>query len=103
VREQPTLVDEPGRDDLLFMTAVPWVSFTSFSPPMPTLPADSIPRFAWGKVAQQGDGAKMPLSVQAHHALLDGIHLGRYYEKVEGYLREPDAFLGVARADRPSR
>jgi len=93
-REQPTLADEPGRDDLLFMTAIPWVSFTSFSHPMPTLPADSIPRFAWGKACEQGGLLKMPLSVQGHHGLLDGIHLGRYYQRVEGYLRDPAAFLG---------
>jgi chloramphenicol O-acetyltransferase type A len=93
-REEPTLADAPGRDDVLFMTAIPWVSFTSFSHPMPTLPADSIPRFAWGKACEQGGLIKMPLSVQGHHGLLDGIHLGRYYERVERYLREPAVFLG---------
>ena len=29
VRQQVVLSDEPGRDDLLFMTAIPWVSFAS--------------------------------------------------------------------------
>jgi chloramphenicol O-acetyltransferase type A len=94
-REQPTLADVPGRDDVLFMTAIPWVSFTSFSHPMPTLPADSIPRFAWGKAFHQGDLVKMPLSVQGHHGLIDGIHVGHYYERVEGYLRDPAVFLGA--------
>jgi chloramphenicol O-acetyltransferase type A len=93
-KEQPTLTDEPGRDDLLFMTAIPWVSFTSFSHPMPTLPADSIPRFAWGKAFPEGSSLKMPLSVQAHHALLDGLHMARYYERVAGLLRDPGVFLG---------
>jgi chloramphenicol O-acetyltransferase len=32
-----------------FYTAIPWVSFTSFAHPMNLQPADSIPRFAWGK------------------------------------------------------
>jgi len=95
-REEPTLADEAGRDDLLFMTAIPWVSFTSFSHPMPTLPADSIPRFAWGKAGEQADLVKMPLSVQGHHALVDGTHVGCYYERVDDYLRDPGAFLGGA-------
>ena len=69
-REQPTLTDEPGRDDLLFMTALPWISFTSFSHPMPTLPADSIPRFAWGKAAARDGRIVMPLAVQGHHGLI---------------------------------
>ena len=37
VKENPTLEDPPGRDDLLFMTAIPWVPFTSFAHPVPAL------------------------------------------------------------------
>jgi len=94
VREQPTLADPPGRDDLLFMTAIPWVSFTSFSHPMPTLPADSFPRFAWGKAFQEGQLVKLPLSVQGHHGLMDGIHMAHYFERVEHLLADPAAWLG---------
>jgi len=95
VKENLTLEDGPGRDDLLFMTAIPWVSFTSFMHPL-DFPVDSVPRFAWGKVFEEGERLKMPLSVQAHHALMDGVHMSRYYEKVGHYLQDPCAFLGVA-------
>jgi chloramphenicol O-acetyltransferase type A len=37
---------------------------------------------------------KMPLSVQGHHALMDGLHVGRYYEQVQAYLDEPELMLG---------
>jgi chloramphenicol O-acetyltransferase type A len=86
--EHPTLEDEPGRDDLLFMTAIPWVSFTSFKHPMHLQPADSVPRFAWGKFFEDGESLKMPLSVQAHHALMDGVHMGRFYAKAQDYLHD---------------
>ena len=33
IQEQPTLKD-PDRDDLIYMTAIPWVSFTSFMHPL---------------------------------------------------------------------
>jgi len=89
VKEHPTLEDEPGRDDLLFMTALPWVSFTSFTHPMRLHPADSIPRFAWGRYFEEGQCLKIPLSVQGHHALMDGIHMARFYATVEGYLQQP--------------
>lgn len=92
-REQPTLADLPGRDDLLFMSAIPWVSFTAFTHPLPTLPADSIPRFAFGRAAPQDGGLRMPLEVDAHHALVDGIHMARYYRQVQTYLDDPGAFL----------
>jgi len=96
VKEHLTLEDEPGRDDLLFMTAIPWVSFTSFIHPMHLQPADSIPRFAWGKFFEDGEFLKMPLDVQAHHALMDGVHMGRYFAEVEDYLHRPEVVLGAA-------
>ena len=86
----PTLQDEPGHDDLLYMTALPWVSFISFMHPMHLRPGDSVPRFAWGKYFKDGRSLKMPLGVQAHHALLDGVHMGRYYEEVQRLLDRPD-------------
>lgn len=96
VKEDPTLEDPPGRDDLLFMTAIPWVTFTSFMHPLHLSPVDCIPRFAWGKTFEEGSGLKMPLSVQGHHALMDGLHAGRYYDAVQGLLDQPGLFLGRA-------
>lgn len=96
VKENPTLADIAGRDDLLFITAIPWVSFTAFTHPLLTLPADSIPRFAFGKAADEGGHIRMPLEVDAHHALVDGIHMARYYQQVQAYLDNPGAFLGTA-------
>jgi chloramphenicol O-acetyltransferase type A len=93
VRADPSLADPPGRDDLLFMTAIPWVSFTSFAHPIATTPADSIPRFAWGRISDRDGQRTMPLSVQVHHALVDGVHAGRWYERVQAYLDAPEAFL----------
>ncbi len=96
VQENPTLEDEPGRDDLLFMTAIPWVSFTSVMHAMNLDPADSVPRFAWGKFFEEGNTLKMPLSVHKHHALVDGIHVGRFYAQVQDYFRDPASILGEA-------
>lgn len=92
-KEHPALEDTPGNDDLLFMTALPWVSFTSFMHPMNLQPADSVPRFAWGKYFEEGGVIKMPLGVQAHHALMDGIHVGRYYEQIQESLYHPELVL----------
>jgi len=96
VQEHPTLGDEPGRDDLLFMTAIPWVSFTSVMHPMHLDPADSVPRIAWGKFFEDGELLKMPLGVQGHHALMDGIHIARFYAEVQDHLRDPRFLLGPA-------
>ena len=94
LQELATLADYPERDDLLYMTGIPWVSFTSFVHPIHLHPVDSVPRFAWGKFFEEGKLLKMPLSVQVHHALMDGIHVGRFYTKMQDYLQEPEALLG---------
>lgn len=88
-KAHPTLEDEPGQDDLFFMTAIPWVSFTNMMHPIHMHPADSVPRMAWGKFFSEGGRVKMPLSVQVNHALMDGVHVGRYYERVQAYLDNP--------------
>ncbi|MGE5263038.1 MAG: CatA-like O-acetyltransferase [Acidobacteriota bacterium] len=97
VQEHPTIENVPGKDDVLYMTAIPWISFTSFMHPMHLDPADSVPRFAWGRYFEQGERLKMPLAVQGHHALMDGIHIGTFYEQVQGYLEQPGTLLGEAK------
>jgi chloramphenicol O-acetyltransferase type A len=91
--EHPKLEDEPGQDDLLFMTGIPWVSFTSLQHPIHMHPVDSVPRISWGKFFPERTALKMPLSVQVHHALMDGVHLGRYYMQVQDYLDRPERLL----------
>jgi chloramphenicol O-acetyltransferase type A len=92
IKENPW-VRQVSEDDVLFMTAIPWVSFTSFLHPMRLQPEDSIPRFAWGKFFDEGDLLKMPLGMQGHHALLDGIHAGRFYTEIQAYLSNPEGIL----------
>lgn len=94
VRENPW-ISRPPRDDVLYMTAIPWVSFTTILHPMPQ-PPDSVPRFAWGKIFQENGSLKMPLAVQGHHALMDGIHMGQFYDQVQGLLSQPEVVLGNA-------
>jgi len=96
VKAHPDLEANPEKDDVLYMSPIPWVSFTSFTHPMQLHPADSVPRFAWGKYFKESDTLKMPLSVQGHHAIMDGIHMGRFYEKLQDYLHHPEVVLGPA-------
>jgi chloramphenicol O-acetyltransferase type A len=93
VREKRVLKDPPGKDDLLFMTAIPWLSFTGFTPAVNLNPADSVPRFAWGKITESGDQLRMPLNVHVNHALMDGLHVAKFYANVERSLRHPESIL----------
>ncbi len=95
VKEHQTIDYETERDDLLFMTSIPWVSFTAFTHPIDLNPVDSIPRFAWGKYFEEGKLLKMPLNAQVHHALVDGIHVGRFYDHMQKILFHPDFLTGI--------
>ncbi len=93
VRRQPTLEDEPGQDDLLFMSSIPWISFTQINHPIHMHPVDSVPRITWGKYFIESGRIKMPLSVQVHHGLMDGVHVGRFFIHAQEYLDDPDRFI----------
>ncbi len=93
VQAEPVLSDEPGQDDLLFMTSLPWVSFTSMIHPIHMHPADSVPRIAWGKFFEGEGRIRMPVAVQAHHALMDGVHVGRYYQRIQEWFDHPERYL----------
>jgi chloramphenicol O-acetyltransferase type A len=87
MKKDPSLSDEPGQDELIYMTAIPWVSFTSFVHPIHMDPVDSVPRIAWGKSYREGNTFKMPVSVQVHQALMDGQQVGEYFENAEALFK----------------
>ena len=93
-RESPSMTDFPHdqegkfeRDDLLSMTLVPRLAFTAFS--LTRRPqVDSIPLMALGKVLDVGDRHLLSFFVNFHHALVDGLHVSRFVECIEGEARE---------------
>ena len=80
------------------LTALPWMHFSSYSNARQWGPLDSIPKIAFGRIDAEGDRLWMPLSVEVHHALMDGLHVGRFVQGFEAALREPDAWLGDSAA-----
>jgi chloramphenicol O-acetyltransferase type A len=75
-----------GRDDLIYITCIPWISFTHLSHTITINKNDSVPKISWGKYFTDGDKVLLPFSIQVHHALMDGVHVGKYVEKLQKYL-----------------
>lgn len=92
-KKNPSIHDEPGRDDMIFLTTMTWVSFTQISHPLPLNPPDSFPRITWGKFFDQGHQRLMPLSLLANHALVDGLHVGKFFELVQEWINNPEKVL----------
>lgn len=93
--EPPGLDAREDRDDLLYHSVIPWVSFTSISHARDSRRQNGIPKISFGKYREAGGRVLMPVSVEVHHALMDGLHVGRYFERLQGYFDDPESALSV--------
>ena len=80
-------------DARIHCTTLPWISFTSFSHARRWGREDSVPKISFGKFANENGRTLMPFSVEVHHSLMDGLHVGRYIARIEEMLAQPEAFL----------
>jgi chloramphenicol O-acetyltransferase type A len=79
---------DKNQDELIYFSCIPWVSFTSISNEMIMNKEDSIPRISFGKYFNENDKILLPYSIQVNHMLLDGVHVGKYIEKLQKFLDE---------------
>ena len=74
---------ESDRSDLIYYSVIPWVSFTSFKHASRLDKSQSVPRIVFGKLFDQGDRKLMPLSVEANHIIMDGFHVGKFFNRFQ--------------------
>jgi chloramphenicol O-acetyltransferase type A len=86
---------EPQDDGtaVVHLTTLPWIHFTSFSHARNWGREDAIPKFAFGRFEPDGARLWMPMSVEVHHALMDGSHLGQFVQAFEAALGAPKGWL----------
>jgi len=93
VYDEMVLEDEPGRDDYLYISVLPWISFTNTTHPVQMSPVDSVPRLVWGKFYSNEGKTMLPYSVQVHHALADGLHIGKFATLFQALADDPTTTL----------
>jgi chloramphenicol O-acetyltransferase type A len=71
---------ESDRVDLIYYSVIPWVSFTSFKHPSRLDSSRTIPRIVFGKMFDEGSRKLMPLSIEANHRIMDGFHVGKFFQ-----------------------
>lgn len=74
---------ETGRIDLIYYSVIPWISFTSFKHAGRFDNGQTVPRMVFGKMFEENRTRKIPLSVEVNHALMDGFHVGRYFNRLQ--------------------
>ena len=77
--------------NLIRYSVLPWFDFTSISHARDFPQADSAPRITFGKITEADGRCTMPVSIHAHHALADGLHVAKFVEKFQHFLDAPDS------------
>lgn len=67
-------------ENVIHYSSLPWLRFTSLSHARSFSFADSCPKISFGKLVEEGSKMPMPVAVHAHHALMDGFHVGEFFK-----------------------
>jgi len=67
--------------DLIHCSTLPWISFTGFKHAYNGNEGQiGIPKIVFGKMFDEGKLKKIPISVEVHHALMDGFHVAKFLD-----------------------
>lgn len=92
----------PEDDAVVHGSTLPWLRFTAIQHARRLRNTDCVPKLAIGRATPVGDAVMMPLSVEAHHAVMDGVHVGRFFEEFGRLAAAPD-WLGGAPGEERGR
>lgn len=70
-------------ENVFFISAIPWVSFTSFNINVAHMQNFFAPMFTLGKYYSQDGKIVLPLAVQVHHSVCDGFHVARLCNELQ--------------------
>ena len=77
-----------GKLDTLHISVLPWLSFTSFNHAVHLPNESGIPKLVFGQYDKSS--GEMPLSIEVHHALMDGLHLAKFVRLLQSYFDQPE-------------
>lgn len=84
--EQKDYFTGPLGNDVFQCSPMPWIKYTHISHTNSGKKDNATPLFDWGKYEEVNGRLIMPISVQAHHSFVDGIHIGAFADKLEKYM-----------------
>ena len=78
---------KPNRPDNSFdISMIPWFTFTSFNLNIFGDGKYLLPIFTLGKYFDDNGKRLIPLSIQVHHAVCDGYHIGKFVETLQSLI-----------------
>ena len=80
--------EDDDSDSMYFISTLPWLHYTAMVQPVAG-GEESNPRITWGKFQEDYRGRKqLPVTLLAHHALVDGIHIAMFYRNLEQEIKK---------------
>ena len=71
-----------SRQDVIRYSALPWFAFSEMKHATSFKNGDSVPRISTGKLMQENSKYLLPISVCAHHGLMDGRNVAELIRKL---------------------
>lgn len=75
------------------VSSTPWLDFTAFNLNVYSQGDYLLPIFTIGRYVRGGGRILMPLAIQVHHAVCDGLHVGRFVEALRSMASAPNQWL----------
>ena len=75
-------------ENLIHFSAIPWVNFTSFTHARSFSWPDSCPKISFGKMMDENGKKTMSMSINVHHGLMDGYHVGEFLTLFQQLMNE---------------
>lgn len=86
--EQQEYFTGPLENDVFQCSAMPWVTYTHISHTNSGKKDNATPLFDWGKYYEKDGKVMIPVSVQAHHSFVDGLHIGMFADRLQRFFDE---------------
>jgi len=77
-----------NRKNVIYYSTLPWSTFSGLKHPSNETDIEGIPKITFGKAFMRDKIMIMPVSIHAHHGLVDGLHIAKYIETFQKLLDE---------------
>lgn len=84
--EQQEYFTGPLGIDVFQCSPMPWMAYTHISHTNSGKKDNATPLFDWGKFYEKDGRTVIPVSIQAHHSFVDGIHVGQFVDALQRFL-----------------
>ena len=84
--EQSEYFTGPLGNDVFQCSPLPWITYTHISHTNTEKKDNATPLFDWGKYYEKEGRILLPVSIQAHHSFVDGIHVGMLTDRLKEYM-----------------